>query len=109
MAVTVLGEQLQLFAICLAEKVPADASRKISLMFFMDILLAMRITPFMIDFTIIVRGSADKISRNRKEKCPDKTGIRVRLIPETMSNKNRNTCPDKIGTGVQQKPESVSS
>jgi hypothetical protein len=59
-------------------------------MFFIDILLAMRITPFMIDFTIIVGDSADKILRNRKEKCPDKTGIPVRLIPETMSNKNRN-------------------
>jgi hypothetical protein len=56
-------------------------------MFFMDILLAMRITPFMIDFTIIVRGSADKILRNHKEKCPDKTGIRVRcgLWPATAA------------------------
>lgn len=66
-AVTVLGEQLQLLAICRAEKVPVEASLKISLMFFMDILLAIMITPFVIVFTIILGISGDKISRNHKK------------------------------------------
>jgi hypothetical protein len=99
-AVTVLGEQLQLLAICLADKPPSDASRRISLMFFMDILLAIVITPFMIDFTIIVGVSAEKIFRNRKKN--------VQIKPESVSRQVRNHCPVKTGNSVQLSSEPVS-